>query len=816
MIMKECILKSEISIRISLLPSLLALSIAAGGYAAEDQKWFAPASEVCFSLRVESRPTDPEAGVVAIVPDCGLLPKNQFKPEVFSEDGKPLKCEVVWHNPKEGLAVVFEAPGGDTCRLYVSPSSEKTRFASAFKPSILLYVRNGTASLEQARALAEKPPVGSDIYFAHVDRIFHSISPAGRDENASSYYSAWFKARRPGRTYFYTSSKDGSEFLVDGKLGYSWPGIHGRDMTASKGQWIEISSGLHHIEYFHFNLKFDWREAHLGWQLPGEKQPFDPQDKTKTKPNLDVTGPMVSSDFILSGRARLERASSRRGPLALFDPAWESIIEPGNAPVCLFKFEPAAAGGLPESAVCSWDFSNGRIIKGRQAYWLFGGYGEQHVTLTATMGAYASSVTRSFFPKSPDPANEPPRVSVFTPEGRAQYRGLYQVMVEATPPNHRPCEDWNETMWEGFYAVLDSETDPKLIYAVAERSAMDIRRASRDLALKIEDRIIELARRSDPRRAMALCEIFEKSEKDRRRLVAWKSVEMQIALYELNDLSLARRLLDQISPEPGDARSTALKMVRAGDLERFGNNIELARRHYQAAQSFYASNAPPRQAREEESATNAASKVRAAGDANKPISPAAKPRPAAFNRTGMLAQSISDWKVRAVQEAGYYATVQSLIDQDSIEEARAVLDEWELEFPLTKLSGDYPVAEALYYIAVRNFRAAVGILSNYRRVVEISNELPRAMRMELYCLTQLGDDKAARAFARGVIERLPRHALAEEIKTILARDENGPLTIDFDIHTRAWTSTEKVDGSVLGRLFSTNQVIMIREEPVEE
>lgn len=784
---------------------------------AQEHKWRAPLADYCFEMNVTRPPTDPSAGIVAIVPDCGLLPKTQFKVEVFNDHGKPLKHEFLWHNPKEGLAVVFEPTEDEKVFLYVSHAPEKMRFVSSFRPSILLYVRNGNAGLEQAHTIADKPPVGDDIYFAVVDSIYHSLSPVGRDDNASSYYTGWFNAKKPGKTYFYTCSKDGSEFFIDGKLGYSWPGMHDRDNFVHRGEWINISPGAHKIEYFHFNVSFAWREAHLGWQLAGERQVDDP--KIKGKKNLDVTGPMQPDDFIHSGRTELKRAFSKKGPLAIFYPVWVSIIQPGKDPICLFRFEPFGADDLPGSAVCSWDFGNARIIKGKSVLWLFGGRADRKVSLDISSDGYNSAATRFFFPKSPDPANKPPRVSIFTPAGRAEYRAVYQAMVAAAPKEKHPCEDWNETMWEGFAAILDQQTEIAFLSAIVERSSSDMKRAGTDLRWKIEDRIIEIARCSDAKKALAWLELFEKEEKDNKRVAHWKAKKIELVLYEGDNPGLARLYASQFAVNQSDKYTSALSMVRMGDVERYSNNFEVARQFYARAQKLYADSAPTAKplptlpetqtvSRKQTADTNTVSSKKGG------VTAPAKKLP--VGRSEVLTQSISDWKVSAVQEAGYYATVQSFIDQDAFEEARATLDQWELEFPLAKLTGDYLLAEALYYVAFNNYRAAGRILANYRYAVEISNELPRAMRMELYCLTKMQNDKQARAFARTIIERLPRHELADEIRNLLAQDDSQPLIIDFDIHSRAWTASEKVDSSTLAKLFDTNQVVIIKVEPEEK
>jgi TolA-binding protein len=130
--------------------------------------------------------------------------------------------------------------------------------------------------------------------------------------------------------------------------------------------------------------------------------------------------------------------------------------------------------------------------------------------------------------------------------------------------------------------------------------------------------------------------------------------------------------------------------------------------------------------------------------------------------------TIQEWKVTAVHEAAYYATVQSQIQQEAYDEARQTLDQWELEFPLSKLYGDYPLAQARYYMALQYYQRARGILAHYRESVDLTNYLPEAMKLELECLQLMGQHEAAMNLARTIIKRLPNHPLATEAKAELS------------------------------------------------
>ena len=102
----------------------------------------------------------------------------------------------------------------------------------------------------------------------------------------------------------------------------------------------------------------------------------------------------------------------------------------------------------------------------------------------------------------------------------------------------------------------------------------------------------------------------------------------------------------------------------------------------------------------------------------------------------------------------------------------------------------------------------------YRQSVDLSNTLPQAMKMELYCLTRLDRDKEARDLGLQIIKRLPNHPLAEEVKGLMeTAPANGKLAVDVDAWSQDWTTSEKVDAAGLAGLFSTNKVLGIKKKP---
>lgn len=770
--------------------------------------WHIPGAGIRFEAQIASRPKMPEAGIVAILPDAGILPKGKLRADVVDNAGKPLKANLLWHNPDEGLALVFEDSPTEQAWIYVSSSADYPKATAPLRPSLLLFVRNGgKPGVEQAHALAEKMPAGPDIYFTLVEQIFHSLSPVGRDEQTSSYYSGWIQVKKAGKTYFYTVSKDGSEFSIDGKSVYSWPGLHDRGGSehAEKGAWIDLRGGVHRIEYYHFTQTFNWRECQLGWQQAGAPQPKNP--KNPNLPNLGVTGPMEESDFVHSGVATLTAAASKQGPLAIATNLWEAILQPGQSPVCLFQFYAFGSERMPANTVFEWDFGGERKLKGPQAAWLYGGMDDQRVTLTVSSGTSKSTCSKLFFPKSLDPAREPPRLSINRAEDRRKVRDLFLAMCRATPANKRPGELWNATLWEGLAAVMDPESEYALLSELFQRSRPDILSLDNAKRRLLEDAFYEALRQADPKATVTWLDRFEKEEKDPARLGQWKARRVHFYIFEADNLDQARLAANEFTGAAAGLNQTELAMIRMGDVELFNGRQDLARRYYAQAQELRQPGAPQTSIKPDD-------KQRAG---------AAKPKQGPGGKTAAASiapgtpQAIDAWKVSAVHASAYYATMRSLIGQQSFSEARKTLDQWELELPLDKLAGDFPLAEAEYYLALKQFKRAQKILATYRQSVDLSNTLPQAMKMELYCLTRLDRDKEARDLGLLIVKRLPNHPLAEEVKGLLATAAaGGKLAVDVDTWSQDWTASEKVDAAGLAGLFSTNKVLGNRKKPAPQ
>jgi TolA-binding protein len=142
-----------------------------------------------------------------------------------------------------------------------------------------------------------------------------------------------------------------------------------------------------------------------------------------------------------------------------------------------------------------------------------------------------------------------------------------------------------------------------------------------------------------------------------------------------------------------------------------------------------------------------------------------------------IAPAVDDWRKQAVREAAYYEQLHSQLQARDIEEAQKTLETWEVEFPLSKLAGDYPLGEGEFYTTIGDFPRALRVLALYRKHVEISNYLPQAMALESRCLLALKRTAEFKTLAQELVARFPGHPAARDIQTELdllnARSKGG-------------------------------------------
>jgi len=731
--------------------------------AAPADDWRVPASRARFTLVIKSGPSFSSAGVIAILPDGGILPGRNPRPVVLDSEGHGLKHAGLWHNPEQGLALVFEAPtDGQPVTVYVvdgkAPYPGPPSAITDFTPGVLFYGRDDRGSLQSAYGLATSRPIGPQVDFAVVSQIFDRDPPVGRLGQNSTYYLGWIPAARPGRTYFYTISQAGSEIRLDGTPVHAWPAGQARaaGAGATEGKWMDVSEGTHRLEYFQFNPT-PAREVHLGWQLPGAEKPYQVLNDASGVPhkskylNRDITGPMQAHQFARSGHAEVTKAESPAGPLAVFEPTWRSYMQPYGRLLCDFSFKADLAETHPKGATYHWQLGRAHAADGPSATRLYLGRDDQVASLTIRHGDHVSTCMRRFFPK-----HLPRLWSMMDANSRSEYRKRFLADAK-NATSERPASTWTAERWQALRSISEIGRGQTLVYLLFTKSHEDILKLDHDTRWYFEEIFIDaLSRLDDLSIATTWIKKLEAAERDRERKIFWKVQLADHYLYALSRPQLARKTLSPLNAtQRPESAEWMHAMVRIGDIDLLSGDVDRAREQY-----VWVSRLPHRKR-----LPAARPKPLAREDAEAEAqAPEATRAPGRLPRTP--ARSL-DWRTETVREGTLYKNFRKLMDDGDLELVREILELWEVEFPLSRLDGEYTVAHAEYLVATRRYARAQQILESYRKAVGMTLYLTKAMEMELRCLYHLKRTDEFKDLARELIDNFAAYPESETARSLL-------------------------------------------------
>jgi tetratricopeptide (TPR) repeat protein len=610
-------------------------------------------------------------------------------------------------------------------------------------PSLLLFTRPGPPGLEKASRLPASLTDKSDATLGFVPAICLADNPFGPHEFFQAYFSGWIRRAKPGRVYFCTVSREESELRVDGKTAAAWPADTNRDKGAKGqfGSWAELAAGLHHIEYVTY-ARDRGREMQAAWKIPGE-----------TQGDLPVAIPKAA--YLQSGRCRLVRGDFRDGRPVVAVTGHQTpsrYVWFGDRPLNLYELGATLYSGTSNDTACTWTFTPDQAVTWPVISWLYAGGTTNTVTLTASNRQGATRVAAPI-----EVVGETPRANINNSLDRAWFRAVLLGMCRAVPAGKSPCARWTPDFWETLVNLCPPFEGTELLGVIFDRGRRETLALDRSKRWALEDVFIGGRRTENPEDALRWIDRFEKDETDPERRLAWKQERFDLLLYDFNDTVAARRLAGDLRAAAQTPEQSLRALIRLGDVEHAVTNLEAAVAFYGDAQDRFHE------------------QVRRGLALPRTMPTAAPDREPRRPRRRMLALRTSahvpnrDWKAMAVREASFYSTVDSLTRGGYFIEARDALRQWELEAPLSKLSGDYPLAEAGYYVAAGNVRRALAGLTLYRQSMDLSSSLPEVMDLELRCLVQLKRQKEAEALAGEILKQFPNHPAAERAKQVLVK-----------------------------------------------
>lgn len=707
--------------------ALLAHGLVLDAFAAKAKgrrKWHVPNASVRFYLAIQSRPSDPRAGIIAILPDGGILPKSVPRPIVVDKAQKTLPSQVLWHNREEGLGVVFappEDPAMKTVQVYLTSGTKSQARTGKlnFKPSILYYwalAEDGQElTLKEAHRLARSlPPLEKHIHMGVVPRIGQRFNPFGPDDHYTAYYRGYLTITQAGRYYLATISDDGSEFAVDGEVVASWPGLHPRTEGArgGYGKWLKLHVGTHLVEYFFFE-RTEWQEAHLLWRPPGH-----PEDQ------VPVTVP--DSAYLRSGEAHVGLGQKRDGgPIASIKSTPLGYVWLDDRPINLFQLQAQHLGPRKKGTECEWKIDRCGPFKRSELQWLVVGNAPTDVALKVTWRNKDSSCRVPLYWD-----RTPRRLSLNKPKDRrllsAALRGMHEMAG-----NSERTRVWQPELWGLLLRLIDPYADLDFLVDVVRTNRKQLLAAQPEHRWRLEDMLYEALRLKDGRKAAEWLYRFRKDAESDARVVELGLTETERLLYDEHDIDGARRVLVAMqSKRDVCPPATQIRfLIREGDVARLAGNMEDAAACYATAQEKH--------------------------------------------RKNKRGARTAEWRGSTVRGVACYDQFRNLLANATPLEARALLRKWELEFPLHKLTGIFPIAEAEYYVKIGDLRRAATLLKAYRTVTEVSNYLTTAFEMELDCLTKLDRNSELLATARDIVKRYPTHEIANKARRILGKAPAG-------------------------------------------
>ena len=134
-----------------------------------------------------------------------------------------------------------------------------------------------------------------------------------------------------------------------------------------------------------------------------------------------------------------------------------------------------------------------------------------------------------------------------------------------------------------------------------------------------------------------------------------------------------------------------------------------------------------------------------------------------------------DLKHGALQEVSLSENVRSLTGDNYLLEAEQALLVWEMEFPLSKITGDYLLRESALYMKMKDWKHARPMLEAYCRQIDASSFLPDAASMLITCVE---GSKAPSSSIVEIIEkvkgRLKYHPVAAKLDRFLTSAGKPP------------------------------------------
>lgn len=757
--------------------ALLCLCCAFAATANGATKWQVGDAPIRFRVAQSASPSIASAGYFVRIPDGGLLPGPAPISTVIDSSGNEIDSYCLYHNRKHGFVVLYKKPTFGDIYVYVKGGKQLRLLPpkSGLTPSMLFYIQTGRAAMDAAKKIPMGRAGNNTQFRRHLVSkgdpltISSDLTRQLKERNGrpySSRLSGYLVTSDPGRTWIAPMVFFGRK-EVGGKADLVEVHIDGRRISAAKasrksggsGQWIELKKGLHKLDIYHANNpRGEFSNFSLGWRTPktsiGELGGTRPDDLPLPGTSMWAARKLRGSEVVRSGQGIVRSAEARDGsPVAFFKPRAVEVSWFGNEePHVVYEMN-AITGNNPKDTVYTWQLNAAATIEDTKSVsWMYPWFQERMINLSATSGDKHSTYTFPLFV-----FQEGLSTDLNNPSARQAFRDVYYNMIRAYPPNQDPTAKWNERMWQTFILTLEPGTSRKLLAEIFGTGRWESMKAaiSPERMQILENAFYQWFSYKSPEKCKEWLALLRKREKNAHRRKSIDLMTVEIYMYYLDDLKEARKILLRLTS--GTGRLPKVARIRLGDIEFLKGEYSKAVELYGQVQDRVKHGVMAK--------GEAASAPRGRGLSSADFRKKREERRNWVKLRG--GGNTPDWRIGAVRQAAGAEAIRKLIDEGYLTEADKSLQDWELEFPLTKFSGNYIVLEAKFFVKIGNYARARKMLEAYANAVDMTNDLPDALRMIADCMVRMKEpNKKIHEFVKGVEKRLPNHSISRELRTV--------------------------------------------------
>ena len=547
------------------------------------------------------------------------------------------------------------------------------------------------------------------------------------------YMLAYIQVTDPGPTWIAPQVRSGNmEIAIDGKMVKQ---TKKNEKVGGVGDTIDLSAGLHKVELYGYSVDRNKVSGPMmfSWRTP--KTTIDdlggPRAKDIRYPGTSMNDSVLidEKNVVKSGQCRISDIHSRTGPVAAF------VVQPGS----LFVFpeeEELITYGLkawtksnPPETRYSWRFETApdTIVDGPEISWLLKGGSYTHVTLTAEAAGKKTSAKSIFYTYASASS------SLDDESTRQDFKMACYTMLRSCPDKVDPFAQWDGTMWNNFFRVLELKGANTLLeYIVTQRWNFFKKKVDPDKKELLQDVMLFSMGPRKPKEAAKWALNFSEEVFPSTRSTVLKLKQAEILMYYLDDLEGARKIITPLLNISGEGGEWA--KVRMGDLEFLSRNLNAATQRYGDVQSRSKAEAQEVHGTRLRSLSEAPKKVRDIMTVSKKGGKGGSAEEKNTFIPMVAPKDVPAWKLAAIREVAATENVDLLITQGFYLEAFQALQLWERAFPMAKITGDYILRESKLYMRLEDYKRARKLLTAYCEQVDVSNFLPEAMQMIKECM----------------------------------------------------------------------------------